>query len=228
VIEPDQLQEISGLTDEDCEAIVEYADREALRVEQEERQLARLKREQAALERAAADAGANMDDQPQPAARAAEPAAEPATDAAESTESADDVSAMEAGSDEGGADEDEASAEGEAGPEGSEETGPDMHTLEVAEDAREEGGFSTPRTQSRRTARESDADEAPAEVKTFLEEASEAVPGGEPGLEVESSEQIEAAIIEPHVPAMTDDEQAEAGTTVSGTQPDIRRSQGGT
>jgi N utilization substance protein A len=228
VIEPDQLQEISGLTDEDCEAIVEYADREALRVEQEERQLARLKREQAALERAAADAGANMDDQPQPAARAAEPAAEPATDAAESTESADDVSAMEAGSDEGGADEDEASAEGEAGPEGSEETGPDMHTLEVAEDAREEGGFSTPRTQSRRTARESDADEAPAEVKTFLEEASEAVPGGEPGLEVESSEQIEAAIIEPHVPAMTDDEQAEAGTTVSGTQPDIRHSQGGT
>ncbi|MBX3444208.1 MAG: transcription termination factor NusA [Planctomyces sp.] len=36
VIEPDQLQELSGLTEEQCDEIVEYADKESLREEQEE------------------------------------------------------------------------------------------------------------------------------------------------------------------------------------------------
>ena len=54
VIEPDQLAELGGLTAEQCEAIVEYADIEAAREEERERlearEAARLKREQAELE----------------------------------------------------------------------------------------------------------------------------------------------------------------------------------
>jgi transcription termination/antitermination protein NusA len=36
VIEPDQFQELSGLTDEQCQEVIEFADRESLREEQEE------------------------------------------------------------------------------------------------------------------------------------------------------------------------------------------------
>ena len=36
VIEPDQFQELSGLTDEQCEEIIEFADKESLREEEEE------------------------------------------------------------------------------------------------------------------------------------------------------------------------------------------------
>jgi len=37
VIEPDQLAEVSGLSPEDCDRIIEYADRESLRLEAEEK-----------------------------------------------------------------------------------------------------------------------------------------------------------------------------------------------
>jgi N utilization substance protein A len=36
VIEPDQFQELSGLTDEQCEEVIEFADKESLREEEEE------------------------------------------------------------------------------------------------------------------------------------------------------------------------------------------------
>ncbi|MFM8729544.1 MAG: helix-hairpin-helix domain-containing protein, partial [Planctomycetaceae bacterium] len=37
VIEPDQLMEISGLSEEDCSRIVDYADEESARLEAEEK-----------------------------------------------------------------------------------------------------------------------------------------------------------------------------------------------
>ena len=48
VIEPDQLAEIGGLSDEDCDKIVEYADRESQRLEAEEKIAAELKKQTAA------------------------------------------------------------------------------------------------------------------------------------------------------------------------------------
>jgi N utilization substance protein A len=47
VIEPDQLAEIGGLSDEDCDKIVEYADRESQRLEAEEKIAAELKKHSA-------------------------------------------------------------------------------------------------------------------------------------------------------------------------------------
>jgi N utilization substance protein A len=40
VIEPDQLQELSGLSPEECQVIVDFADEEALKIEQEEERAA--------------------------------------------------------------------------------------------------------------------------------------------------------------------------------------------
>jgi N utilization substance protein A len=57
VIEPDQLAELGGLTAEECDAIVAYADEESARLEQEERRLARLA-EAARLQEAKAEAAA--------------------------------------------------------------------------------------------------------------------------------------------------------------------------
>lgn len=48
VIEPDQLAEIGGLSDEDCDKIVDYADRESQRLEAEEKIAAELKKQTAA------------------------------------------------------------------------------------------------------------------------------------------------------------------------------------
>ena len=66
VIEPDQLKEISGLSDEDCDLIVEYADAESLRIEEQER----VEAEQRKL--AAARAAAGLDPVEKPAQEAAE------------------------------------------------------------------------------------------------------------------------------------------------------------
>lgn len=52
VIEPEQLAELGGLTEEQCDAIVAYADRESERIEEEERKAYQVRRAQAALERA--------------------------------------------------------------------------------------------------------------------------------------------------------------------------------
>lgn len=48
VIEPDQLAEIGGLSEEDCDKIVEYADRESQRIEAEEKIAADLRKQNAA------------------------------------------------------------------------------------------------------------------------------------------------------------------------------------
>ena len=66
VIEPDQLAELGGLTQEQCDAIIAYADAESIRVEEEERraaQEARAARLQAAKEPAAKDAVAEAGDE---------------------------------------------------------------------------------------------------------------------------------------------------------------------
>lgn len=49
VIEPDELREISGLTQEECDRIIEYADAESLRLEEQERVAAEQKKLDAAL-----------------------------------------------------------------------------------------------------------------------------------------------------------------------------------
>ena len=48
VIEPDELREISGLTDEECDRIVAYADAESLRLEELERLAAEQRKQEAA------------------------------------------------------------------------------------------------------------------------------------------------------------------------------------
>lgn len=48
VIEPDQLAEIGGLSEEDCDKIVNYADRESQRIEVEEKIAADLRKQAAA------------------------------------------------------------------------------------------------------------------------------------------------------------------------------------
>jgi N utilization substance protein A len=58
VIEPDQLAEMSGLSDEDCDRIITYADAESARIEQEERIAAEERKRQAAMGIPTADASA--------------------------------------------------------------------------------------------------------------------------------------------------------------------------
>jgi len=50
VIEPDQLAELGGLTTQQCDAIVAYADVESLRIEKEEKEAVKLERERRRLE----------------------------------------------------------------------------------------------------------------------------------------------------------------------------------
>ncbi len=52
IIEPDQLAELGGLTDEQCDVIVEYADREAEIIEKEEIEAKKRMREQASKPKA--------------------------------------------------------------------------------------------------------------------------------------------------------------------------------
>jgi len=97
VIEPDQLEELSGLTSEQCDEIVEYADEESLKAEQaeirekEERKLARE------MDRIEVDAGRESLEESE-AERVAETVTEAAAeeDAAESAETAEAEAAEEA------------------------------------------------------------------------------------------------------------------------------------
>jgi N utilization substance protein A len=59
VIEPDQLAEMSGLSDEDCDRIITYADAESARIEQEERVAAEERKRQAAMGIPTVDANAS-------------------------------------------------------------------------------------------------------------------------------------------------------------------------
>ncbi len=114
VIEPDQLAELGELTPEQCEAIIDFADIEAVREEEREREhareAARLRREQAELEALTP-----------PTPQSEEPAAEEA-EAAEANEEAETEDA-------------EVNEDAEAEDAEADE---DTHTLEAAEDAQEE------------------------------------------------------------------------------------------
>ncbi|MCA9071606.1 MAG: transcription termination factor NusA [Planctomycetaceae bacterium] len=110
VIEPDQLAELGGLTEEQCEAIIDVADVEAAREEEREkaqaRENARLRREQAEL-----------DAMTPPSAKPPRKPAKPAPEAKKpEPEEASDDEEQEA-----------ESAQGE-----------DTHTVEAAEDAHDE------------------------------------------------------------------------------------------
>jgi N utilization substance protein A len=72
VIEPDQLAEMSGLSDEDCDRIITYADAESARIEQEERIAAEERKRQAAMGIPTADASASAVATPREAAPAAD------------------------------------------------------------------------------------------------------------------------------------------------------------
>ncbi len=113
VIEPDQLAELGSLTPEQCEAIIDVADIEAAREEERERiqqrENARLRREQAELDALIP---------PEARRKAPEaPAKEPPTEEASGEESNEEETAEE---------------------ETTEEESADTHTVEAAEDAQEE------------------------------------------------------------------------------------------
>ena len=107
VIEPNQLAELGGLTTEQCDAIVAYADVESLRIEKEEREAARLQREQRRLEAAEAEAAELAADKspPDSAQETVSEEASAGDDGSESSEVSQDVtpepgeSATEASSD---------------------------------------------------------------------------------------------------------------------------------
>lgn len=66
VIEPDHLKELSGFTDEQCEQIIEFADAEAIREEEEAERRKEIEREAKRVEREAAQldamTGVSLDD----------------------------------------------------------------------------------------------------------------------------------------------------------------------
>ena len=120
VIEPDQLKEISGLSDEDCDLIVEYADAESLRIEEQER----VEAEQRKL--AAARAAAGLDPVEEPAQEAAGSASEASGGAeteaeagaaaeAESPVAAESVAESDAAAESSDAESSLAEVEGESG-----------------------------------------------------------------------------------------------------------------
>ncbi len=96
VIEPDQFQELSGLTDEQCEEIIEFADRESLREEEEEDRRKAIDKaaKQAEAQAAALDrmTGKSLNSAPAPA-----PAPPPAT---ANGQAGDEAQAGEAGASE--------------------------------------------------------------------------------------------------------------------------------
>ena len=105
VIEPDQLAELGQLTEAQCDTIIEFADRESERIEQEEiraREEARAlrKREAELAEMEASIAGTDSDDD-EPEASATEPAETPAEEgeaaegSGDSAESSDDAASAE-------------------------------------------------------------------------------------------------------------------------------------
>jgi len=134
VIEPDQLAELGGLTEEQCDEIVAYADEEAARQEEEERRALA----EARLHRAEEAAAAALAEQQEAAEAASEDA------------SAEEEAGEEAAADEGAGDEstDEEEARGEAAESDEAESG----AAEEAESASDASAGDAP------------ADEAPAEA----------------------------------------------------------------
>jgi N utilization substance protein A len=125
VIEPDDLAEMSGLDAEACAAIVDYADREAERLEAQEVIQRKLDREKASIERAAAEAaaaaGLTVADSDSEVTDGAEATAE--SDGAEATAESDGAEAA--------AESDDVSEEGDA-------AGDDAAAVESEEEAEPE------------------------------------------------------------------------------------------
>jgi N utilization substance protein A len=102
VIEPDQLAELGGLTSEQCDIIVAYADEKSAIIEKEEIQARAEARRTRELDAAIAEAGGAKNEAKQPVAKAqAEPAGEAETNkeatAAEDADSSSDESGELAG-----------------------------------------------------------------------------------------------------------------------------------
>jgi len=91
VIEPDQLEELSGLTAEQCEEIVEHADEESLKAEQEEMREAAERKLSREMGRMEADTGTD-----QVAQKSAEAPAEPSAPAEAETEAVTEAAEPEA------------------------------------------------------------------------------------------------------------------------------------
>jgi N utilization substance protein A len=155
VIEPDQLAELGGLTEEQCESIVAYADEEAARVEEEERRAiaeGRLRGPEPGAETSevAVESGApGGNGAPKTASESEEPIAE----AAESAEAeAAEIAAAEAAEDE---------AEDAAEASGGEGTDEELHDEALAEEAAHSGA-------------EDNGQEPPTLAETALDRMTEA------------------------------------------------------
>ena len=138
VIEPEDLAEMSGLDEEACNAIVDYADREAERLEAEEAIQRKIDKEKAAVERAAAAAaeaaGLTVADGESGDAPEGEEVSGEETSAEEATEEAAGETADAALEEEPSAKPEETTAEDEA----AEEAGSDEASeVEVSDDAKE-------------------------------------------------------------------------------------------
>jgi transcription termination/antitermination protein NusA len=108
IIEPDQLAELGGLTDEQCDVIVEYADREAEIIEKEEIEAKKRMREQAAKPPVVEEAKVEEAVEPD-----TETVAEAATETEAESETEVEDSAGEEPQDETGSDGGETEAESE-------------------------------------------------------------------------------------------------------------------
>ncbi|MDG2387829.1 MAG: transcription termination factor NusA [Planctomycetaceae bacterium] len=164
VIEPDQLEELSGLSTEDCTVIVDYADEESLKAEQEEIREAAERKLAREMGRMEADTGSNQAKQettaaPVEATAAPEaPSPEEATD--ETAVDAEEVEVTEGAVEEEGATEEEVIETAEEPVESEEPTETEKEVEEpVVEVAAEE----SPTT-------ESDSDEEPTEEKQAAQE----------------------------------------------------------
>ena len=113
VIEPDQLMELSGLTEEACARIVDFADVESVRIEEEERVAAAEARRQARLRASAVAAGLTVDETDSAASDADSTPAETEETAAAETEDAAAAETEETAA----AETDDAAAVGEDGDE---------------------------------------------------------------------------------------------------------------
>eukprot|EP00913_Durusdinium_trenchii_P008943 g8409.t1 len=94
VIEPDQLAELGGLTAEECESIIEFADEESLKAEIEERkakEIARLERAEAAAYAAANPPAAETEGDAETASKEADASAETPTEDASADDAAEEA-----------------------------------------------------------------------------------------------------------------------------------------
>lgn len=144
VIEPEDLAEMSGLDEEACNAIVDYADREAERLEAEEAIQRKIDKEKAAVERAAAAAaeaaGLTVADGESGDAPEGEEVSGEETSAEEATEEAAGETADAALEEEPSAKPEETTAEDEAAEEAESDEASEVEVSDDAKEAEEKSG----------------------------------------------------------------------------------------